>query len=81
MEAREEPPLIETYICVQIRQCRDDDDPGEIAEGWFSVDGSAVTVTNASGEARWQPRHAGGRESTCGCEAAAPGEDPGDREL
>ena len=40
-EAREEPqpPLIETYVCVQIRQCRDDDDPGEIAEGWFSIDG------------------------------------------
>ena len=40
-EAREEPqpPVIETYICVQIRQCQDDDDPGEIAEGWFSIDG------------------------------------------
>ena len=49
VEAREEPPLIETHICVQIRQCQDDDDPGEIAEGYFSVDGSTVTVTNTSG--------------------------------
>ena len=48
-EAREEPPLIETYICVQIRQCQDDDDPGEVVEGYFSVDGSTVTVTNKSG--------------------------------
>ena len=45
----EQPPLIETPICVQTRQCRDDDDPGEIVEGYFSVDGSTVTVTNKSG--------------------------------
>ena len=56
-EAREEPqpPVIETYICVQIRQCHDDDDPGEIAEGWFSIDGKVVTVTDANG------RHVGSR--------------------
>jgi hypothetical protein len=56
-EAREElqPPVIETYICVQIRQCQDDDDPGEIAEGWFSVDAGQVTVTDANG------RHVGSR--------------------
>ena len=54
-EAREEPPLIETYICVQIRQCQDDDDPGEIAEGWFSIDGKVLTVTDANG------RHIGSR--------------------
>jgi hypothetical protein len=47
-----QPPVIETYICVQIRQCQDDDDPGEIVEGYFSVDGSTVTVTNKSGGSR-----------------------------
>ena len=45
-----QPPLIETYICVQIRQCQDDDDPGEIAEGWFSIDGKVLTVTDANGK-------------------------------
>ena len=50
-----QPPLIETYICVQIRQCQDDDDPGEIAEGWFSIDGKVLTVTDANG------RHVGSR--------------------
>jgi hypothetical protein len=56
-EAREEPqpPVIETYICVQIRQCQDDDDPGEIAEGWYSIDGKVLTVTDANG------RHVGSR--------------------
>ena len=48
----EEPPapLIETYVQVQVRQCQDDDDPGEIAEGWFSIDGKVLTVTNANGK-------------------------------
>ncbi len=41
--------MVETPISVQVRQCRDDDDPGEIAEGWYSIDGKVVTVTNASG--------------------------------
>jgi hypothetical protein len=50
-EVRADPePVIETYVCVQTRQCRDEDDPGEIAEGWFSIDGKVVTVTNASGK-------------------------------
>jgi hypothetical protein len=48
-EAREEPPLIETYVCVQVGRCRDDNDVGEVVEGYFSVDGLTVTVTNASG--------------------------------
>ena len=48
-DAEELPPLIETYVCVQIRRCQDDDDPGEVVEGYFSVDGSTVTVTNKSG--------------------------------
>jgi hypothetical protein len=43
-------PVIETYVQVQVRQCQDDDDPGEIAEGWFSIDGGVVTVTNARGK-------------------------------
>jgi hypothetical protein len=56
-EVREEPqpPVIETYICVQTRTCDSDDDPGEIAEGWFSIDGGKVTVTDATG------RHVGSR--------------------
>jgi hypothetical protein len=45
-----QPPIIETYISVQTRQCHDDDDPGEIAEAWYSVDGRTVTVTAASGK-------------------------------
>jgi hypothetical protein len=48
-EAREERPLIETYVCVQIGQCRDDADPGQIFEGWYSIDGKVLTVTDASG--------------------------------
>jgi hypothetical protein len=43
------PPLIETPICVQVGRCRDDDDPGEVVEGYFSVDGSTVTVTDSKG--------------------------------
>ena len=63
-EAREEPPLIETYICVQIRQCQDDDDPGEIAEGWFSIDATGqVTVTDVNG------RHVGSRAMIAGEDA------------
>ena len=42
-------PVIETYVQVQVRQCQDDDDPGEIAEGWFSIDGKVLTVTDANG--------------------------------
>ena len=35
---------------VQVRQCRDDDDAGEIAEGWFSIDDGVLTVTDANGK-------------------------------
>jgi hypothetical protein len=50
-EVREAPaPVVETYVQVQTRQCRDDDDPGEIAEGWFSIDGKVLTVTNKNGK-------------------------------
>jgi hypothetical protein len=45
-----QPPVIETYVQVQIRPCHDDDDAGEIAEGWFSIDGKVLTVTDASGK-------------------------------
>jgi hypothetical protein len=44
-----QPPVIETYVQVQVRACHDDDDPGEIAEGWFSIDGKVVTVTDVNG--------------------------------
>jgi hypothetical protein len=45
-----QPPVIESYVCVQTRRCVDDEDPGEICEGYFSVDDfSRVTVTNKSG--------------------------------
>ena len=42
--------MIETYVQVLVRQCQDDDDPGEIAEGWFSVDDKVLTVTNSTGK-------------------------------
>jgi hypothetical protein len=44
------PPVIETYVCVQTRQCRDDGDAGEVAEGWWSIDDSVLTVTDANGK-------------------------------
>jgi hypothetical protein len=47
--APEEPPIIETYIAVQVGRCLDDD-PGQIAEGWFSIDNGTVTVTNVTGK-------------------------------
>jgi hypothetical protein len=44
-------PVIETYVQVQTRQCRDDDDAGQITEGWYSTDGKGVlTVTNKAGK-------------------------------
>jgi hypothetical protein len=43
------PPIIETYIAVQVGRCQEDD-PGQIAEGWFSVDNGQVIVTNATGK-------------------------------
>jgi hypothetical protein len=45
-----QPPIIATYITVQTRRCHDDDDPGEVTEGWYSVDGKVVTVTDARGK-------------------------------
>jgi hypothetical protein len=49
-EARADP-VVESYVQVQVRRCRGDDDPGEIAEGWFSVDDAGqVMVTNANGK-------------------------------
>jgi hypothetical protein len=45
-----QPPIIETYISVQVRACHDDDDAGEIAEGWFSIDGKVLTVTGTNGK-------------------------------
>jgi hypothetical protein len=42
------PPVIETYVAVQVGRCLEDD-PGTISEGWFSVNGKVLTVTNASG--------------------------------
>jgi hypothetical protein len=44
------PPVIETPICVQTRACHDADDPGEVREGWYSVEGKSVTVTDTRGE-------------------------------
>jgi hypothetical protein len=63
--AREEPrpPIIETYVQVQVRQCQDDDDPGEIAEGWFSINDGVVTVTDVQG------REIGGRAMLSGEDA------------
>jgi hypothetical protein len=45
-----QPPIIESYISVQTRACRDDDDAGEISEGWYSIDGKVLAVTDASGK-------------------------------
>jgi hypothetical protein len=50
-EAREEPrpPIVESYVWVQTRPCRDDNDAGEIAEGWFSVDDGQLVLTDREG--------------------------------
>ena len=58
-----QPPIIEPYVQVQVRACYNDDDPGEIAEGWFSVDGGVVTVTDVQG------REIGGRAMLSGEDA------------
>jgi hypothetical protein len=50
-EAEEpQPPIIEMPICVQVRQCVDADDPGGVREGWYSVEGKSVTVTDTRGK-------------------------------
>ena len=66
-EAREEPqpPVFETYICVQTRACDFDGDPGEIAESWFSINDGVVTVTDVQG------REIGGRAMLSGEDARA----------
>jgi hypothetical protein len=43
-------PVFETYVQVQVRRCRDEEDPGEIAEGWFSVAGGVLTLTGTNGK-------------------------------
>jgi hypothetical protein len=50
VRADPQPPLLETYIAVQTRRCRSDDDPGEICEGWFSVDAGTLTLTGTDGK-------------------------------
>jgi hypothetical protein len=66
-EAREEPrpPIVASYVCVQTRPCRDNDDPGQIMEGWFSVDDGTVTVTDREG------RHITSRAMIAGEDPAA----------
>jgi hypothetical protein len=50
-EAEEpQPPIIETYVQVQTRACRDDNDPGEISEAWFSVTDGQLTLTTENGK-------------------------------
>jgi hypothetical protein len=48
---------------VQTRRCHDDDDPGEVAEGYYSIAGKVVTVTDAKG------RHIGSRTMIAGEDA------------
>jgi hypothetical protein len=48
---RAEPePVIESYVQVQVRQCCNDDDAGEISEGWYSIANGQLTLTDASGK-------------------------------
>jgi hypothetical protein len=51
-EEAEEPqtPIIETYVQVQTRACRDDNDAGEICEAWFSVTDGQLTLTTENGK-------------------------------
>ena len=50
--------------------------PGRLPRVGSRIDGKVLTVTDANGQARWQPRHAGGRGCPCGGEAAAAREEP-----
>jgi hypothetical protein len=50
-----QPPIIATYFTVQTRRCFDDNDAGQIAEAWYSIEGKTVTVTDVKG------RHIGSR--------------------
>jgi hypothetical protein len=58
-----QPPIIESFVQVQVRRCRDEDDPGEVAQAWFSVDAGTLTLTGTDG------KHITSR-------AMIPGEDP-----
>ena len=69
-EKNHSPRSLKRYVQVQTRQCDDDDDPGEIAEGWFSVDGGVVTVTDVQGREIGSRAMLGGRGCTCRGEAA-----------
>ena len=73
-----QPPVIETYICVQIRaNARMMTIPGRLPRAGSPSMAGHVTVTDANGQERWQPRHAGGRGCPCGGEAViAREEDP-----
>ena len=79
-EAEKQPPVIETSFCVQIRACRDDDDPGEIIEGCFASMGQR-DGHRRDREVRWQSRHAEGRGCTRGGEEATAGKRPRRRDL
>jgi hypothetical protein len=50
-EVREDPrpPLVESYVYTQVRPCRDDDDPGQIMEGWYTIDDGHLTLTDREG--------------------------------
>ena len=65
---------------VQVRQCQDDDDPGEIAEGWFSVDGKGCDGHRREWQVRWQPRLLKGEDARVVAKQL-PREGPGGREL
>jgi hypothetical protein len=38
-----------TYVAIQLRRPRGDDDPGVAAEGWFILDGDTVRLTDRDG--------------------------------
>jgi hypothetical protein len=52
LETQDNPaePVVATYVQVQTRACRDDDDPGEISEAWFSVTDGQLTLTTEDGK-------------------------------
>jgi hypothetical protein len=64
LKADPQPPIIATYFTVQTRRCDDDDDPGAVAEGYFSVDDNRrVIVTDVKG------RYIGSRTMVAGEDA------------
>jgi hypothetical protein len=66
-EVREDPrpPLVESYLYTQVRPCRDDDDPGQIMEGWYTIDDGHLTLTDREG------RHITSRAMIAGEDPAA----------